>query len=194
MTQDAADTIFVEYQAVTPAQHPNSPSKKQISIEEIANTFQTVAEDIQEIGKLTNQENSVVTQFLTSLKTNMEPWTSFIAVSTCIIPIDLGLVEQAFIHPTGHLALTFVDGRHELLDLSEAKYRDLMMAVIDELVPKFEALTLEIAAERLRKHAVPIIEVPTSKFQLRCRRRQNPCCRDRARAAPDPHSRSRVTD
>jgi hypothetical protein len=158
MIQDTADTIFVEYQAHTPAQHPNNPGKKQISIEEIADTFETVAADIQEISQLTNQEKSVVTQFLKSLRTNMEPWTSSIAVSTSIIPIDLGLVEQAFIHPTGHLALTFVDGRREVLDLSEAKYRDLMMAVIDDVVPKFEALTLEIAAERFRKHTAPVIE------------------------------------
>ena len=81
MIQDAAATIFVEYQAITPAQHPNNPGKRQISIEEIADTFQTVAEDIQEIGKLTNQENSVVPRFLKSLKMNMEPWASSIAVS-----------------------------------------------------------------------------------------------------------------
>jgi hypothetical protein len=158
MTQDAADTIFVEYQAATPAQRPNNAGKRQISIEEIADAFETVAADIQKISQLTNQEKSVVTLFLKSLRSNMEPWTSSIAVSTSIIPIDLGLVEQAFIHPTGHLTLTFLDGRHEVLDLSEAKYRDLMMAVIDDVVPKFEALTLEIAAERLRKHTAPAIE------------------------------------
>lgn len=149
MTQNpAADTIFVEYDTTPPAQRPNNP-KKPISIDEIAETFQSVAEDIQQIGKLTNEENSFVTGFIKSLKTNMEPWTNQIQVSTAVIPIDYGIISQAYIHPNAILELVYPDGHHDNVDLSQAKHRDLMMAVFDDIVPKFEALTLEIADARL---------------------------------------------
>jgi len=153
----AADTIFVEYDTTPLAKRP--PAKKMISIDEIAETFQSVAEDIQEIGKLTNQENDVVAGFIKSLKINMEPWTNQIEVSTTIIPIDYGIVSQAFIHPNAQLELVYPDGHHDNVDLSEVKHRDLMMAVFDDVVPKFEALTLEIADARL--HPKPkVVETP----------------------------------
>jgi len=153
----AADTIFVEYDTTPPAQRPQT--KKPISIDEIAETFQSVAEDIQEIGKLTNQENSFVADFIKSLKINMEPWINQIEVSSAIIPIDYGIVSQAFIHPNAQLELVYPDGHHGNVDLSEAKHRDLMMAVFDDVVQKFEALTLEIAEARL--HLKPkVVETP----------------------------------
>jgi hypothetical protein len=158
----AADTIFVEYDTTPPAQRPQA--KKPISIDEIAETFQSVAQDIQEIGKLTNQENNFVTGFIKSLKINMEPWTNQIEVSTAIIPIDYGIVNQAFIHPNAQLELVYPDGHRDSVDLSEARHRDLMMAVFDDVVPKFEALTLEIADARLhpkpRVVLTPKIEAP----------------------------------
>jgi hypothetical protein len=154
----AADTIFVEYDTTPPAQRPNTP-KKPISIDEIAETFQSVAEDIQQIGKLTNEENSFITGFIKSLKINMEPWTNQLAVSTKVIPIDYGVISQAYIHPNAVLELIYPDGSHSNVDLSEAKHRDLMMAVFDDVVPKFEALTLEIADARL--HPKPkAVETP----------------------------------
>lgn len=163
MTQKpAADTIFVEYDTTPPAQRP--PPKKPISIDEIAETFQSVAEDIQEIHKLTNEENSFVTGFIKSLKTNMEPWTNQLAVSTAVIPIDYGVIREAYIHPNAMLELIYPDGHCDNVDLSEAKHRDLMMAVFDDIVPKFEALTLEIADARLHPKpkavATPKITAP----------------------------------
>jgi Predicted membrane protein len=153
----AADTIFVEYTTASPAKPP--AAKKQISIDEIAETFQSVAADIQEIGKLTSEENNFVTGFIKSLKANMEPWTSQIAVSTAIIPIDYGIISQAYIHPNAVLELIYPDGHHENVYLSEAKHRDLMMVVFDDVVPKFEALTLEIMDARL--HPKPkAVETP----------------------------------
>jgi hypothetical protein len=49
-------------------------------------------------------------------------------------------VVQAHIDPTGHLILQFEDDHVELQDLSEEKNRDLMTAVIEDIMPKFKGL------------------------------------------------------
>lgn len=159
MTQEPASTPYL---TVTSAPKPKGTGKKQINLEEIAESFQIVAEDIREIGKLTSQERNVVTQFLESLH-RMPTVTSTIAVSTIIIPIEFGVVAQAHIQPTGHLDLKLADGRHTLVDLSEPNNRDLMLAVINDVLPKIEALAQEIASERLHKTTIqepPHIETP----------------------------------
>jgi hypothetical protein len=153
----AADMIFVEYNTVPRAKPP--VANKPISIDEIAETFQSVAEDIREIGKLTNEENSFITNFIKSLKNHMEPWINQIAVTTAIIPIDYGIISQAYIHPNAVLELVYPDGHHENVDLSQTRNRDLMLAVFDDVVPKFEALTIEILEGRL--HPKPkVVETP----------------------------------
>ena len=155
MTQETDAAV-----AISEASAPPKPTgKKQISIEEIAATFQTVAEDIAQIGQLNSEENAVVTQFLSSLKTHMEPLTSSIPVSTVIIPIEYGLPEQANIQPNGRLQLTYSDDRRQLVDLSEPKNRDFMMAVIDDVMPKLEALAREFEEHLLRKD-IPVEEPP----------------------------------
>lgn len=47
--------------------------------------------------------------------------------------------------------MTFEDGHKQLLDLSEPKNRDLMMAIIGDFPSKFNDLTSQIAAEKLTK-------------------------------------------
>ncbi|MCL5877948.1 MAG: hypothetical protein M1540_09080 [Candidatus Bathyarchaeota archaeon] len=159
MTQETDAAV-----ASSEASAPQKPTgKKQISIEEIAATFQTVAEDIAQISQLNSAENAVVTQFLSSLKTHMEPLTPSIPVSTVIIPIEYGLPQQAHIQPNGRLQLTYSDDRKQLVDLSEPKNRDFMMAVIDDVMPKLEALAREFE-ERLLRKDIPVeephVEIP----------------------------------
>jgi len=140
-----------------------SGNKRQISVDEIVSSFQTVGQDIADIGKLTSEETLVVERFLACLKTCMPPVTSSIQVTPAIIPIDIGVVAQAYVKANGHLEVTFTDGNHKDLDLSETKYRGLMVAVMNDVLPKFEALTQELIEERLRKPAVPEpphIEIP----------------------------------
>jgi len=155
MTQETDAAVTISEASVP----PKPTGKKQISIEEIVATFQTVAEDIAQIGQLNSAENAVVTQFLTSLKTHMEPLTPAIPVSTVIIPIEYGLPEQAHIEVNGRLRLTYDDGSQKIVDLSEPKNRDFMMAVIDDVMPKLEALAREFE-ERLLRKDIPVEEPP----------------------------------
>jgi hypothetical protein len=57
------------------------------------------------------------------------------------LPAQLGDVVQAHIDPTGHLILEYADGHIELKDLIDEKNRDLMIAVIEDVMPKFKSLT-----------------------------------------------------
>ncbi len=172
MTQQTETAPFTADNA---AAQTKPTGKTQISIDEIAESFQTVGADIVEIGKLSSEEKAAVEAFLSMLKANMEPVASSIPISTKIIPIEFGSVSEAHIQPTGNLELSFSDQEKTLIDLSDPKNRDLMIAVMDDFVPKFEALTLQIAAERLRKPTavespkveapVPIVELELSELE-----------------------------
>ena len=71
----------------------------------------------------------------------MQPLAPSIAVNQLALPAKLGDVVRAHIDPTGHLILQFEDNHIELKDLSENKNRDLMMAVVGDVMPKFKSLT-----------------------------------------------------
>jgi hypothetical protein len=128
--------------------------RKQISVEEIAETFQSVRDDIGQISRLTSEEKILVEQFLASMRKVMQPLTSSIAVSTSVLPFKLGAVNQAHIDSTGHLTLAFEDGHLEVKDLNAIENRDVMMAVIDDILPKFNDLINQFSGEKLQKSSV----------------------------------------
>lgn len=158
MTQSTVDETFPTDIATPP--QPANASRKQISIDEIAQTFQAVTEDIAQIGKLNTQEKTLVTNFLEMLQKNMQQITESIAVSSSVLPFRAGSVTQASIHPDGKLEVHFESGHVEFIDLSAPRKRDLMMAVIDDVMPKFEALIREIQEKKRQPRRV---EVPPPK-------------------------------
>jgi proline dehydrogenase len=115
--------------------------KKQISIQELVESLKSTADDIGQISELSSEEKILVSQFFLSLFKLMQPLTPSIAVNHLALPAQVGDVVQAHIDPTGHLLLQFEDSHVELQDLSEEKNRDLMMTVIEDVVPKFKNLT-----------------------------------------------------
>jgi proline dehydrogenase len=115
--------------------------KKQISIQELVESLKSTADDIGQISELSSEEKILVSQFFISLFKLMKPLTPSIAVNVLALPTQVGDVVQAHIDPTGHLLLQFEDNHAELQDLSEEKNRDLMMTVIEDVVPKFKNLT-----------------------------------------------------
>lgn len=141
--------------------------KKQISIQEISESFKSIGEDIEQISKLTSEEKLLAAQFLASLLKHMPPLTPSIAVSTSVLPTEIGKVTQAHIDTTGHLTLTFQDGHQELMDLSETKNRDLMMAVVYDIIAKFKTLTSQSPGEKLQKPSqiqeIPAPQLPASE-------------------------------
>lgn len=140
MTQEAV--IKPEPVELSVSQDLKQPEKKkQISIQELIESLKSTADDIGQISELSSEERILVSQFFVSLFKLMQPLAPSIAVTQMALPSQYGDVTQAFIDPTGHLVLQFEDGHVELKNLSEEKNRDLMMAVVGDVVPKFKSLT-----------------------------------------------------
>jgi hypothetical protein len=135
LTQDAAIKPKPAVSAAAPEK------KKQIDTQAVAESLKNIADDIGQISELSSEEKLLVAQFFSSLLKLMQPLASSIAVSQDALPVQVGDVTQAHVDPTGHLVLQFTDGHVELKNLSEDKYRDLMMAVVGDVVPKFKSLT-----------------------------------------------------
>ncbi len=144
------------YETLTEPRPVPAPKKgtKPINMEEIGASFKGVGEDIGQISKLLSEEKLLVTQFFTSLHELMESLTPSIAVSHSVLPRRIGQDTQAYIDSTGHLTLTFQDGHQELIDLSESKNRDLLMAVIEDIMPKLKELISQKPEEEIQEPSV----------------------------------------
>ena len=140
MTQEAVpNPALVE---LSISQEPKQQEKKkQVSIQELVESLKSTADDIGQISELSSEEKILVTQFFISLFKLMQPLAPSIAVTQTALPAQVGDVTQAYIDPTGHLVLQFEDGHVELKNLSEEKNREIMMAVVGDVVPKFKSLT-----------------------------------------------------
>ena len=140
MTQEAVPKPALVELSIS--QEPKQQEKKkQVSIQELVESLKSTADDIGQISELSSEEKILVTQFFISLFKLMQPLAPSIAVTQTALPAQVGDVTQAYIDPTGHLVLQFEDGHMELKNLSEEKNREIMMAVVGDVVPKFKSLT-----------------------------------------------------
>jgi hypothetical protein len=127
-----------------------SSDKKQLSIEKIVESLKSAGDDVKKIVKLKSEEKVLVTEFLGALK-NVPQQMFSIAVSTSDLSIGSRAFTQARIDSAGHLILTSEDGQLKVMDLSETKNRDLMMAVVGDVMPKLKNVASQIAEEKLQK-------------------------------------------
>lgn len=139
MTQEVAAAKKTS-QAPDATLESKADKKKQVSIQEVVESLKATADDIGQISELSSEERILVTQFFSSLLKLMLPLSPSIAVDQLSLPAKLGEVAQAHVDPTGHLILRYQDDHVELKDLSEEKNRDLMTAVIGDILPKFKGL------------------------------------------------------
>lgn len=117
------------------------PKKKQVTVQELVESLKSVADDIGQITELSSEEKLLVAQFFRSLLKLMQPLTSSMPVSLSALPAELGLVTNAYVDPTGHLALMYRDGHMDLKSLEDERNRDLLVAVVEDIAPKFKSLT-----------------------------------------------------
>ena len=122
-----------------------------------------MADDIGQITELSSEEKLLVAQFFKSLLKLMQPLTSAMTVSLSALPTEPGLVTEAHVDPTGHLALMYRDGHMELKNLEDARNRDLMIAVVEDVVPKFKSLTN--AQKRKIESRIKFLTAVTKEFQ-----------------------------
>ena len=137
--------------------------KKQISVQELVESLKSTADDIGQISELSSEEKILVTQFFSSLLKLMQPLAPSMPVSQFALPPQLGDVLQAHVDPTGHLVLQFQDGHVELKNLSEDKNRDLLTAVISDIMPKFKNLTSQ--QKRKLENRIKLLSSVTKEIQ-----------------------------
>lgn len=116
-------------------------SSPQISQQELIDSMKNTADDVGQISELTSEEKMLVTEFFNSLLKLMQPLAPEISVNVSVLPAEIGNVASAHIDPTGHLALIFADGHLELKNLVTDKNRDLLILVVQDIIPKFKQLT-----------------------------------------------------
>ncbi|HLN89502.1 MAG TPA: hypothetical protein VK253_05495, partial [Candidatus Binatia bacterium] len=137
--------------------------KKQISIQELVESLKSTADDIGQISELSSEEKILVSQFFASILKLMAPLAPSIPVTQLALPAQFGDVVQAHVDPTGHLVLQYEDGHVELRNLSEEKNRDLLMAVVSDVVPKFKSLTSN--QKRKLEDRIKLLSIVTREIQ-----------------------------
>jgi len=118
-----------------------SDKKSQISVQELVDSLKSVEDDIGQISELTSEEELLVAEFFTSLLRLMQPFTQSMPITTSVLPEEMGNVIQASLDPTGQLTLLYEDGRMEIENLSDIKLRDVLISIIEDVMPKFKQFT-----------------------------------------------------
>jgi len=139
------------------------PPKKNVTLQELVDSLRSTADDIGQISELSTEEKILVSQFFASLLKLMQPLAPSIQVTPESLPAQVGNVTQAYIDPTGHLVLQYGDGHVELKNLSEEKNRELMMAVVADVVPKFKTLTAN--QKRKLENRIKLLSSITKEIQ-----------------------------
>ena len=140
MTQSVA-VVKEEPQIVSSSQPDKIEKKKEPSLQEMVDSLKSIADDIGQISELSSEEKILVSQFFISLLKLMTPLAPSIVVSQTALPSGHANVSKAYIDTTGNLVLLYEDGRLEVENLKEQRNRDLMTAVIGDVLPKFKNLT-----------------------------------------------------
>ncbi len=115
--------------------------KKPVAIQELIDSLRNIQDDIGQISELTSEEKLLVAQFFKSFLNLMEPLATAIPVNPAALPAEYSHTVQAFINPSGQLALIYKDGRMDIKNLEEEKNREIMIAAIEDIMPKFKTLT-----------------------------------------------------
>jgi hypothetical protein len=139
MTDEAeAEQVRESY----PVNEKSRQSKQtQVTLQEIIESLKSVQDDIGQIAELTSEERSLVTEFISSLLKFMQPLAASILVEPEQVSDYVGDAVQVSLTQTGHLAVLRQDGQLELKNLSDEKYRDLLIGVLEDVIPKFKQLT-----------------------------------------------------
>ena len=131
--------------------------QKPLDVEDIVKSLKRVGNEVKKIGKLKSEEKVLVTELFASLK-QMPQQMFTIAVSTSELPAGIGTFTQAHIDSAGHLVLKSEDGNLQIMDLSETKNRNLMMAVVGDMIPKFKDFASQLTQEKI-KEPPPVQEI-----------------------------------
>ncbi len=142
--EDALPELAKEPQYTEPM--PSRPAAP-VSAEEVIGTLRKLREDVGQISELSLEEGNIVEAFSLAFLQIMESLANTLSVDVSILPREMGVIEMANVVPKGELVTLFVDGRMESFDLKDPENRDLLVDVVSNVMPKFNAL---IAQRRIK--------------------------------------------
>ena len=124
-----------------PAVQPSVPRVAvPASPDAVVETLRRLREDVGQISELSSEEGSIVAAFSLAFLKLMEPLTKALPVDAGVLPPEFGAVEKANVLPKGDLVVLHRDGRMESVDLTDAENRDLLVTVMSDAMPRFNAL------------------------------------------------------
>jgi hypothetical protein len=97
-------------------------------------------EDVGQISELGTEEGNIVDSFLKAFFQFMKPLAKTVPVETSVLPKEFGNVERANVLPSGELVVLLGDERMQSIDLKKVENRDLLVVVINDVMPKFNSL------------------------------------------------------
>ncbi|MBC8225170.1 hypothetical protein H8E65_11310 [Candidatus Bathyarchaeota archaeon] len=109
----------------------------------VVETLRRLREDVGQISELSSEEGSIVAAFSLAFLKLMEPLTKALPVDAGVLPLELGAVEKANVLPKGDLVVLHRDGRMESVDLTDVENRDLLVTVVSDAMPRFNALVAQ---------------------------------------------------
>jgi hypothetical protein len=112
----------------------------QVSLQEILDSLKSAQDDIGQISELASEEERLVAEFFESLTKVMQPLGMTISVSPTALQDYVNDVARVTIDQTGSLVVLHKDGEVELKNLSEQKHRNLLIAVLEDVLPKFKQI------------------------------------------------------
>jgi len=138
----SAETTSSEEKVQISVKESSKPSRPAKTLtQEILDSLKSAQEDIGQISELSSEEETLVVEFFESLSKLMESVAQNLPISTETISKYFNGAAQASVDASGHLLVLYNDGRMELRNLKgEKKHRDLMISVLEDLLPKFKQL------------------------------------------------------
>jgi hypothetical protein len=121
---------------VVDAPLPEVPS----SSEDVVENLRRLREDVGQISELSSEEGNIVGAFSAAFFQFMKPLAKTVPVDTSVLPSEFRGVERANVLPTGELVVLMGDGRMQSIDLKEADNRDLLVVLINDVMPRFNSL------------------------------------------------------
>jgi hypothetical protein len=112
----------------------------QLTLQELLDSLRSVQDDIGQICELMSEEKVLVAEFFESFLKLVQPLASTLPVSIATLPREMGDVAQALVDPLGHLILLYEDGYAKIENLREEKYRDLVVSIVKDTMPKIRLL------------------------------------------------------
>ncbi len=142
------------------------------SADEVLESLRVLKEDVTFIGELSVEEASIIEAFFLDFLKITTAFDGTLQIDVSILPLELEEIERASVTTRGGLLILFTDGHIESIDLTKPDNRDLLVAVIHNVLPKIAVLStrnrvmierrlkyLTAASKELRKMASSLPDI-----------------------------------